>query len=84
MLDVFTHNAQLTMPGGHVMKRPCHYTMHGSNDLHLELTEEPKDCISDPDDSRQLIDDTFNLDRDSQSKSWSKKLAYAAKFKVSI
>ena len=33
MLDVFTHNAQSTKSGGRVMKRPCHDTTHGTNDL---------------------------------------------------
>ena len=63
MLDVFTHNAQSTKPGGRVMKRPCHDTTHGTNDPHPELTEGPEDCISDPDDSSQLIDETIDLDR---------------------
>ena len=63
MLDVFTHNAQLTKSGGRVMKRPCHDTTHGTNDPHPELTEGPEDCISYPDDSSQLIDETIDLDR---------------------
>ena len=63
MLDVFTHNAQSTKSGGCVMKRPCHDTTHGTNDPHPELTEGPEDCISNPDDSSQLIDETINLDR---------------------